>query len=154
MVLIIFGLVVPMSVLTQLLTATLWKAFCFLSKIPGLKLPVVNSHKLRVALSGVRNKSSTSAFSFFSSRFHFVLHSSPRTHGRSVCALSCSLLVILALSALLSCWGLGVKMACFAQWNWKGRWCRSVLWTGRKRTVSLMICHGIKSPDWINLTIH
>lgn len=57
MVLIIFGLVVPVSVLTQLLTATLGKASCFLNKIPVLKLPVVNSHKLRVALSGRRNKS-------------------------------------------------------------------------------------------------
>lgn len=65
MVLIIFGLVVPMSVLTQLLTATLWKAFCFLNEIPMLMLPVVNSHKLRMALRGIRNKSWTSAFSFF-----------------------------------------------------------------------------------------
>ena len=44
MVLISFGLVVPMSVLTQLLTAPLWKAFCFLNEIPVLILPVGNSH--------------------------------------------------------------------------------------------------------------
>lgn len=44
MVLISFGLVVPMSVLTQLLTAPLWKAFCFLNKIPVLMLPVGSSH--------------------------------------------------------------------------------------------------------------
>ena len=44
MVLISFGLVVPMSVLTQLLTAPLWKAFCFLNEIPVLMLPVGNSH--------------------------------------------------------------------------------------------------------------
>ena len=44
MVLISFGLVVPMSVLTQLLTAPLWKAFCFLNEIPPLMLPVGNSH--------------------------------------------------------------------------------------------------------------
>lgn len=41
-VLIFFGLEIPVSVLTQLLTATLWKAFCFLNKIPVLMLPVVN----------------------------------------------------------------------------------------------------------------
>lgn len=63
MVLITFGLVVLISVLTQLLIATLWKAFCFLNKIPVLMLPVVNSHKLRLALVGVKNKSWPSASS-------------------------------------------------------------------------------------------
>lgn len=72
MVLIIFGLVVPVSVLTQLLAATLWKAFCFLNEIPVLMLPVVNSHKLRIALSGIRNKTWASAFSCcFSFLFFF-----------------------------------------------------------------------------------
>lgn len=74
MVLIIFGLVVPMSVLTQLLTVTLWKAFCFLNEIPVLMLPVVDSRKLRIALSGIRNKSWTSAFSWFFFFFPFIYY--------------------------------------------------------------------------------
>lgn len=115
MVLIIFGLVVPMSVLTQLLAATLWKAFCFLSETPVLMPPVVNSHKLRIALSGVRNKSWASAFSccfsflFFS--FYLFLPSSPCTHRHSAFVITCSPFVIscsqilkLSSSAPLSCW--------------------------------------------------
>lgn len=129
MVLIIFGLVVPMSVLTQLLTATLWKAFCFLNEIPMLMLPVVNSHKLRMALRGIRNKSWTSAFSFFFffPSFYLFLHSSPGTHRHSafvithtLFVISCSQILKFSFSALLSCWGtyswhLGTKMARFAQ---------------------------------------
>lgn len=76
MVLIISGLVVPMSVLTQLLTATLWKAFCFLNEIPVLMLPVVNSG-LQTQNSPYwwqKQKLHLCLFSFFSFIYFFTHH--------------------------------------------------------------------------------
>lgn len=76
MVLIIFGLVVPMSVLTQLLSATLWKAFCFRNEIQceGRQCLTL-TYKLRdIAFGGVRNKSWTLSSACPFSCFYFFTH--------------------------------------------------------------------------------
>lgn len=92
MVLIFFGLAIPMSVLKQLLTATLWKTFSFLSEIPVLMLPVGNSHNLGIALNGIRNKGWTCASSC--SLPLFIPISSPCAHRHSAFVITCSVCVI------------------------------------------------------------
>lgn len=93
MVLIISGLVVPMSVLTQLLTATLWKAFCFLNEIPVLMLPVVNSglQTQNRPYWWQKQKLHLCLFSFFSCIYFF--HSSPCKHRHSAFVINCSVFV-------------------------------------------------------------
>lgn len=95
MVLIIFGLVVPMSVLTQLLTATLWKAFCFCNETQceGGRQCLTLTYKLRDSPWRCQKQKLNLVFCL-SFLLHLLFRSSPYKPGHSAFIISCSVFVI------------------------------------------------------------